>query len=78
MLAKLLDVAVPANPDAVVIVVHGSGSRGDRMHVSPAQLSVLRMIPTAHRVVREGRGRTGRPAAAELLPRLGQPPHAGR
>ena len=23
MLAKLLDVAVPANPDAVVIVVHG-------------------------------------------------------
>ena len=57
MLAKLLDVAVPANPDAVVIVVHGGGSRGDRMHVSPAQLSVLRMIPTAHRVVREGRGR---------------------
>ena len=47
MLSRLVDVAVPVDPEGVVIVVHGGGSRGDRMHVSPTQLSVLRMIPTA-------------------------------
>jgi hypothetical protein len=35
-------------------VLHGGGSRGDIMHVNPTQLSVLRMIPTARRVARQG------------------------
>ena len=57
MLARLVEVSSPRDPQAVVLVLHGGASRGDMMHVSPAQLSVLRMIPTARRVVRAGRGR---------------------
>lgn len=40
-----------------MLVLHGGASRRDMMLVSPTQLSVLRMIPTARRIVREGRGR---------------------
>ncbi len=40
-----------------MIVLHGGGSRGDGVHVSPTQLSVLRMLPPARRVARAGRGR---------------------
>lgn len=40
-----------------MLVLHGGASRrGDAM-VSPAQLSVLRMIPVARRIARAGRGR---------------------
>ena len=49
MLAKLVEVTSPRNPEAVVLVLHGGAGRGDVVHVSPAQLSVLRMIPTARR-----------------------------
>lgn len=41
----------------MVLVLHGGASRSHQMMVSPTQLSVLRMIPTAHRVARRGRGR---------------------
>ena len=44
VLAKLVEVTSPRNPEAVVLVLHGGASRGDVVHVSPAQLSVLRMI----------------------------------
>jgi dienelactone hydrolase len=40
-----------------VLVLHGGASRPDRSEVSPAQLSVLRMVPIARRVARAGRGR---------------------
>ena len=56
MVAKLIDVAVPAAPAGVVLVLHGGGSRRHTMMVSPAQLSVLRMIPIARRIARAGRG----------------------
>src|SRR6059058_2130049 len=54
---RLIDVAVPSDPAGVVLVLHGGASRGSRMMVSPAQLSVLRMIPVARRLARTGRGR---------------------
>ena len=54
---RLIDVAVPSSPEGAVIVLHGGGSRRDRMRVSPAQLSVLRMIPIAHKIARAARGR---------------------
>ena len=38
-------------------MLHGGASRGERTEVSPAQLSVLRMVPIARRVARAGRGR---------------------
>ncbi len=47
---KLIDVAVPARPAGVVLVLHGGASRRRNMRVSPTQLSVLRMIPIAQRV----------------------------
>lgn len=53
---KLIDVRVPRTPTAAVLVLHGGGSRTERM-VSPTQLSVLRMIPIARRTARAGRGR---------------------
>jgi hypothetical protein len=56
VLAKLVEVTSPRNPEAVVLVLHGGAGRGV-VHVSPTQLSVLRMIPTARRVARAGRGR---------------------
>jgi pimeloyl-ACP methyl ester carboxylesterase len=57
VLSRLVEVAAPAHAEAVVLVLHGGASRRDMMLVSPAQLSVLRMIPTAQRIAREGRGR---------------------
>ena len=57
VLSRLVEVAVPANAEAVVLVLHGGASRQDMMLVSPTQLSVLRMIPTAQRIARQGRGR---------------------
>jgi pimeloyl-ACP methyl ester carboxylesterase len=57
VLAKLVEVTSPRNPEAVVLVLHGGAGRGDVVHVSPTQPSVLRMIPTARRVARAGRGR---------------------
>jgi pimeloyl-ACP methyl ester carboxylesterase len=49
--ARLIDVAVPEDPAGVVVVLHGGGSRPRDTRVSPAQLSVLRMIPVASRIV---------------------------
>jgi pimeloyl-ACP methyl ester carboxylesterase len=37
--------------------MHGGAGRPDNAMVSPTQLSVLRMIPIAHRIARRGRGR---------------------
>lgn len=54
---RLVEVECPQSPDGVVLVLHGGASRGDRMMVSPTQLSVLRMIPTARAAARAGRGR---------------------
>lgn len=38
------------------MVLHGGAARPDRAVVSPAQLSVVRMIPLARRIARGGRG----------------------
>lgn len=57
MTARLIDVHVPKHPQAVAIVLHGGGNRRAAMPVSPAQLSVLRMLPVAHRLRHVGRGR---------------------
>jgi pimeloyl-ACP methyl ester carboxylesterase len=54
---RLIDVRVPRSPDAAVLVLHGGASREGSVMVSPTQLSVLRMIPIARRVVRAGKGR---------------------
>jgi pimeloyl-ACP methyl ester carboxylesterase len=54
---KLVAVGRVRSPEAAVLVLHGGASRGDRMMVSPTQLSVVRMIPTARAVARAGRGR---------------------
>jgi pimeloyl-ACP methyl ester carboxylesterase len=54
---RLVDVHVPAHPTGVVLVLHGGGNRGERMMVSPTQLSVLRMVPVARRLAHAGRGR---------------------
>lgn len=54
---RLIDVRVPDDPQGLVLVLHGGGSRRERMMVSPRQLSVLRMVPIARRLAREGRGR---------------------
>jgi pimeloyl-ACP methyl ester carboxylesterase len=53
---KLIDVVVPADPAGVVLVLHGGDSRRHTAIVSPAQLSVLRMIPIAQRIARAGGG----------------------
>jgi pimeloyl-ACP methyl ester carboxylesterase len=54
---RLIEVALPRGAEGAVIVLHGGASRRDRTRVSPAQLSVLRMIPIAHRIARAGRRR---------------------
>lgn len=54
---RLIDVARPRRPDGVVLLLHGGASRRESMMVSPAQLSVLRMIPLAKRVRLAGRRR---------------------
>ena len=55
--AQLIDNHVPRRPAAAVLVLHGGASRPGRPEVSPAQLSVLRMLPVAARIARAGRGR---------------------
>lgn len=57
MQPRLIEVSAPPRPDGAVLVLHGGASRGERMMVSPTQLSVLRMVPIARRVARAGRGR---------------------
>ena len=54
---RLIDTVLPADPAGAVLVLHGGASRRENMMVSPAQLSVLRMIPIAKRIARTGRGR---------------------
>ncbi len=54
---RLVTTAQPRDPAGVALVLHGGGARRDTMMVSPTQLSVLRMIPVAHRVARAGGGR---------------------
>jgi alpha/beta superfamily hydrolase len=49
---RLIDVFVPRDPAAIVLVLHGGASRRGNMMVSPAQLSVLRMVPIARRLAR--------------------------
>ena len=56
---RLVDVRTPSAPAAVAIVLHGGASRGQRMMVSPTQLSVVRMVPIAKRRARAGHGRLG-------------------
>jgi dienelactone hydrolase len=54
---RLIPTSVPRDPEGVVLVLHGGASRRGRMAVSPAQLSVLRMVPIARRVARAGHRR---------------------
>jgi alpha-beta hydrolase superfamily lysophospholipase len=54
--SRLVETAAPDRPEGVVLVLHGGGSRG-AAPVSPAQLSVLRMVPVAARIAHAGRGR---------------------
>lgn len=54
---RLIDIAAPAKPQGVVIVLHGGAARRGDTPVSPSQLSVLRMIPIAARVARASAGR---------------------
>jgi alpha-beta hydrolase superfamily lysophospholipase len=56
---RLLTVAAPADPSGLVLLLHGGAARRGNPMVSPAQLSVLRMIPIAKRIARAGRGRLG-------------------
>lgn len=54
---RLVPTHVPARPSGVVLVIHGGASRrGPSTPVSPAQLSVLRMVPVATRIAVRGRG----------------------
>ena len=55
--ARLIAAHVPRDPVGQVVVLHGGAARSHGMRVSPAQLSVLRMIPVARQVARAGRGR---------------------
>lgn len=55
--ARLVATHVPRDPVAQVVVLHGGAARRHGMRVSPAQLSVLRMVPVAARVAQAGRGR---------------------
>jgi alpha-beta hydrolase superfamily lysophospholipase len=55
--ARLITTRAPKNPEGLVLVLHGGGSRRDSTLVSPTQLSVLRLVPIARRVARAGRGR---------------------
>jgi pimeloyl-ACP methyl ester carboxylesterase len=47
---------VPRAAAGAVLVLHGGGTRPGREAVSPAQLSVLRMIPVARQISRAGCG----------------------
>ncbi len=55
--ARLLPTLVPDRPDGVVLVLHGGAARTGGRMVSPTQLSVLRMVPIARRIARQGAGR---------------------
>lgn len=55
--ARLIPTRVPTDPRGVALVLHGGASRSAGRAVSPTQLSVLRMVPIAARLVRAGRGR---------------------
>jgi pimeloyl-ACP methyl ester carboxylesterase len=55
--ARLIESTVPPRPEGLVLVLHGGASRPGRAMVSPAQLSVLRMVPVARRIGHAGRGR---------------------
>ena len=57
MSRRLVPVRRPSAPEGVVVVLHGGASRGEQVRVSPAQLSVLRMVPVAHRIAHAGRSR---------------------
>lgn len=54
--ARLVATHVPRDPAGQVVVLHGGAARHHGMRVSPAQLSVLRMVPVAARVSQAGRG----------------------
>lgn len=54
---RLIETAVPRDPEGLVLVLHGGASRRGSPMVSPTQSSVLRMVPIARRVARAGRGR---------------------
>lgn len=56
---RLVDVSAPADPAGVALVLHGGARRRGNPAVSPAQLSVLRMVPVARRLARAGGGRLG-------------------
>lgn len=53
---RLFTVGMAPRPRGVVLVLHGGASRHENMRASPTQLSVLRMIPIAGRIAREGEG----------------------
>ncbi len=55
--ARLIETSLPDDPAGLVLVLHGGASHAGRPAVSPAQLSVLRMVPVARRIARAGRGR---------------------
>lgn len=54
---RLIAERTPTNPDAAVLVLHGGANRPGNPRVSPAQLSVLRMVPIAKRIAHAGHGR---------------------
>lgn len=54
---RLIETSAPQDPAGLVLVLHGGASRRGEAAVSPTQLSVVRMIPIAARVAREGDGR---------------------
>ena len=56
---RLLTAAAPADPVGLVLLLHGGANKRGNPMVSPAQLSVLRMIPIAKRIARAGGGRLG-------------------
>jgi pimeloyl-ACP methyl ester carboxylesterase len=49
---RLVPVRTPREPRGVVLVLHGGAGRREAVAVSPAQLSVLRMVPVARRIAR--------------------------
>lgn len=57
MQPRLITTQLPATPEGAALVLHGGASRGKDMMVSPTQLSVLRLIPIADRIARDGRSR---------------------
>ena len=54
--ARLVDTRVPRDPRGVALLLHGGGGRAGSIRVSPAQLSVLRLVPTAARIAHAAPG----------------------